>query len=227
MRLIVFDIDGTLTDTVEEDAAAFLRCFDEVFGFRNISADWSCYKNASDSGIFREVFESRAGRAPSADETTKFSGHFVGLLRSGAERRAYAAMPGAPELLARLTQSSNYAVALATGCWSDSARVKMSSAGMNYDSYPSASADDAVQREVIIELAVGRATRAVDRQIAGAVYIGDGIWDARACAKFGIPFVGIGVASQMEKLIAAGAVHVLPNLSDGERFLDLVGGVAS
>jgi phosphoglycolate phosphatase-like HAD superfamily hydrolase len=227
MRLIVFDIDGTLTDTMEEDTAAFLRSFDEVFGFKNVNSEWSCYRNPTDAGIFREVFESRAGRAPSAGEARKFVDHFVELLRSGAEGRPYAAIPGAPELLVQLTQSPNYQIALATGCWSESARIKMTSAGMSYGDYPSASADDAAEREVIIELAIERATRSVDQQIAGAVYVGDGIWDAHACAKFGIPFIGIGAASQIEKLIAAGAVDVLPNLSDGERFLTVVNKVAA
>jgi phosphoglycolate phosphatase-like HAD superfamily hydrolase len=222
MRLIVFDIDGTLTDTMEEDTAAFLRSFDEVFGFKKINADWSCYKNATDAGIFREVFESRAGRAPSGDETRKFIRYFIDLLRFGAERRAYAAMPGAPELLARLTQRSNYKVALASGCWSDAARVKMTSAGMNYNDYPSASADDAAEREVIIKLAVERAARDADRKIVGTVYVGDGVWDARACEKIGIPFIAIAADAQKEKLIAAGAVAVLPDLCDDEQLFRVV-----
>ena len=50
------------------------------------------------------------------------------------------------------------------------------------------------------------------------IYVGDGVWDIRACGKAGIPFLGIASGVQKEKLIAAGATHVLPDLSDQHRF---------
>jgi len=121
-------------------------------------------------------------------------------------------------MLARLNRSSGYRVAIATGCWGDSARVKMASAGMDYDAYPSASADDAPERAAIIQLAVERAARRYGG-FDDSVYIGDGVWDARACLALGVPFIGIGVAGQAEKLRQAGAVRVFPDLADGDEFL--------
>ena len=97
-------------------------------------------------------------------------------------------------------------------------RVKMTVAGMNYDDYPSASADDAAERESIIKLALARATRLKDEESPQAVYVGDGVWDARACRKVGIPFLGIAAGAQREKLLAAGAAQILPDFSDQSRF---------
>ena len=222
MRLVIFDVDGTLTDTVAVDARCFLQTFDEVCGFRDIDPDWSRYKNATDAGIFQEIFESRRGRAPSAAETDSFRDHLVGLFRSAAQERSFDAVRGAREMLLRLDQHNDYCVALATGCWGDSARVKMASAGMCYDDYPSASADDAPERETIIKLAMERACRRAGETFPIAVYVGDGIWDARACAHVGIPFVGIGAGSQAERLSKEGAVHIFGDMTDGDKFLQIL-----
>jgi phosphoglycolate phosphatase-like HAD superfamily hydrolase len=218
MRLVVFDIDGTLTDTVAVDASCFLQTFEDVCGFKEVDPDWSRYVNATDAGIYREIFTTRIGRAPTVAEMEQFQRHLVGLFRAAAQARPFAPVPGAPQLLARLRQSADFQVALATGCWVEPARVKMTGAGMNYDDYPSASADDAPERESIIKLALARATRLKHEEGRQAVYVGDGVWDARACRKVGIPFLGIAAGTQREKLLAAGAAQILPDFSDQSRF---------
>lgn len=215
MRLVVFDIDGTLTDTSKIDGECFLRACVEVCGFAGLDGDWSHYENVTDVGIFREIFESRTGRVPDSDETARFRRHFIDLLRSAACARAFAPIAGAPALLERLTSTEGIQVALATGCWADAARVKMTSAGMNYDEYPSASADDAMARETIIELAIERSRERVARRFESVVYVGDGVWDGRACRKLGIPFIGVGAGN----LAAQGASYCCSDLTDGERFV--------
>jgi len=221
MRLVIFDVDGTLTDTVAIDERCFLRAFAEVCGFASVDSDWSRYQNATDAGIFHEVFSARTGRAPSLDETVRFREHLVELFRSAARESPFPAIPGAPEMLTLLNRSSGYRVAIATGCWRDSARVKMASAGMDYDVYPSASADDAPERAAIMQLAVERAASRYGR-FDDSVYVGDGVWDARACLALGIPFIGIGVAGQAEKLRQAGAVNVFADLMDSDGFLQVL-----
>ena len=141
------------------------------------------------------------------------------LFRSASREAPFAAVAGAPELLARLGSDDAYQVALATGCWRDSAHVKMASAGMGYDDYPSASADDAPDRESIIKLAIERASRPVGGNFSGAVYVGDGVWDARACRNLNIPFIGIGAGAHGEKLTAEGAARIFRDLADADSLL--------
>src|SRR5437773_9604698 len=73
MRLVIFDIDGTLTQTMKADEECFVRSLAEVCGFAEVNSDWSRYKHATDFGVFREIHEVRTGRLPSPSETSRFS----------------------------------------------------------------------------------------------------------------------------------------------------------
>ena len=59
MPLVIFDIDGTLTQTTNADADCFVRSLAEVCGFRDVNTDWSGYKRATDSGVFHEIHQDR------------------------------------------------------------------------------------------------------------------------------------------------------------------------
>jgi phosphoglycolate phosphatase-like HAD superfamily hydrolase len=219
MRLVIFDIDGTLTQTMKTDEECFVRSLAEVCDFSDVDSDWSRYKHATDFGIFREIHKTRTGRLPSPNETSRFRQHFVALLARSSSEVAFAAVTGAPLLLSRLADSEEHRVALATGAWRDSARLKMASAGLCYDDYPAASSDDAFDRESIIRLSMQRAAERYGESFACTVYVGDGVWDARACRSVGIPFIGIGTRSRATRLSAEGAVCVFPDFSDVDLFL--------
>jgi phosphoglycolate phosphatase-like HAD superfamily hydrolase len=218
MRLVMFDIDGTLTQTMEADEECFVNSLAEVCGFRDVDTDWSRYKHATDSGIFHEIHEARTGRPPSPIEISQFRQYFVGLLSRVSSEAAFAAVTGAPLLLSRLADSTEHRVALATGAWRDSARLKMASAGLCYDDYPAASSDDAFDRESIIRLSMQRAAERYGR-CSSTVYVGDGIWDARACRNIGVPFIGVATEGRASRLSEEGAVCVFPDLSDADLFL--------
>jgi hypothetical protein len=56
MHLVMFDIDGTLTETMKVDEECFVRSFKDVFDFADIDTDWSHYPRTTDSGIFDDIF---------------------------------------------------------------------------------------------------------------------------------------------------------------------------
>jgi phosphoglycolate phosphatase-like HAD superfamily hydrolase len=218
MRLVIFDIDGTLTQTVKADEDCFVRALNEVCGFSDVDTDWSHYKHTTDSGILHEIYETHIGRSPSPVEISQFRQHFVGLLERASSEAPFAAVAGAPALLSRLVASAEHQVALATGAWRDSARLKMASAGLCYDDYPAASGDDALDRESIVRLSIKRAAERYGRA-SNIFYVGDGVWDARACRNLDIPFIGVATGGRAARLATEGAICVFHDLSDAELLL--------
>jgi phosphoglycolate phosphatase-like HAD superfamily hydrolase len=224
MHLVIFDIDGTLTQTVKVDEECFACSLDEVFGFKDVDMDWSHYQHTTDSSIVHEIHEARTGRAPSLSDIERFRNHFLSSLAKASSEAPFNAVSGAPQLLSQLIAGTEYRVALATGAWRDSARLKMASAGLRYDDYPAASGDDAFERESIITVAIQRATARYGN-IGRIIYVGDGVWDARACRNLGIPFIGIATNGRAARLVAEGAIRVFPDLSNAALFCNGLSGL--
>jgi hypothetical protein len=127
-------------------------------------------------------------------------------------------------MLTRLSERSDVAIALATGGWGESAKLKCRVAGLTIDRFAFASCDDSDAREEIMSIA--RARAAALNGIAGFdafIYVGDGIWDWKASCRLGIPFIAIGDGSSVEILRQAGTIAFLPTYSDYSSFLGLIG----
>ncbi len=226
MQLVMFDIDGTLTQTMKVDEECFVRSFVEVFGFTDIDTDWSHYPHVTDSGIFNEIYASRMGRSPTGLDVSRFRQRFIELLAAASSQSPFAPVAGADRLLSRLASGALHRVALATGSWRDSARLKMTSARMCFDDHPEASADDALERESIMKLSKRRAGEWYGKAFAGTVYVGDGVWDARARRALRIPFIGIGSGARAARLASEGAVRVFPDFSEHGLFLETLDGLS-
>src|SRR5258708_24135660 len=102
MTLVMFDIDGTLTQTYEADERCFLQALREVFGFCDIDTDWAIYPHCSDSGILEALFQARRGRSPRPSEITSLQSHFVSLLAASASDQPSLPVPGARGFLSGL-----------------------------------------------------------------------------------------------------------------------------
>lgn len=157
MHLVMLDIDGTLTETMKVDTECFVRSLAEVCDFTDVETDWSKYRHTTDSGIFHEIYLARTRRPPSVAEISCFRQHFITLLTEASSKAAFAPINGAQQLLSILSDSAEHRASLATGGWTDSARLKMASAGMCFDDHPATSADDAHDRESIMKISMQRA----------------------------------------------------------------------
>lgn len=219
MQLVLFDVDGTLTRSQSIDAEIYLRSLADVFGFADVDSDWSSYSHTTDWGILHEIFETRFGRAPTPSELSAFRTHFVNAIAASALHAPFREIGGAGQALHQLAGLSLYRVGLATGGWSESARCKMRSAGMHYDAFLSASADDAMSRVSIMQIAIDRIVAHGDGHHPDSiVYVGDGIWDAHACRQLKLPFIGIAAGAHAEKLRQEGAHAVFPDYANMAEF---------
>ena len=64
MKLVVFDLDGTLTRTNDVDGECFVRAFMETLQLAELNQDWDSYEQVSDEGVTRQIFVERFGRHP-------------------------------------------------------------------------------------------------------------------------------------------------------------------
>ena len=222
MKLAVFDIDGTLTETNDVDSVCFVQAMADAHSIVGMSTNWGAYAHTTDSYITRELLRERFGRPPEDEELSRFQERFVSLLEEERAKDAalFAEIGGAAAALARLRREPGWAVALASGCWRGSGEMKLRAAGLESGDIPAAYAEDGVSREEILLAAVARAREFYGLEsFEGVVSLGDGLWDVRTARNLGFPFVGVGRGEGAERLRAAGASQVVEDFTDYGRLI--------
>lgn len=225
MHLIIFDVDGTLTRSSGVDARCFQRAVLEVLGVR-VDTNWAQYRHQTDSGILMEILE-RQGRERTQAVSRQVKVRFLELLREAcsADPSSCVEVAGAAALLQRLGRRAQVQVAIATGAWEESARLKLDFAGIEAEQLPLASADDSPERKHILEVAIARASGNGARHVRGVTYVGDGPWDVMAAKQAALRFVGVaGGSAERSALERAGAHDILFDLTEARAFELLVGG---
>ena len=208
--LAVFDIDGTLTATNEVDDECFLRAVREVLGL-DVTPDWADAPHVTDAALASWICRQYRGRSLRDGEVAAILARFIDHLEHALANQPsrFAPIEGAPDVFERLREQG-WDSAMATGGWNDSARLKLRAIGVDPERTALATSSDAYSRVEILELAVRRAPAGHTRIVS----VGDGVWDVAAARQLGWPFVGIGTGRREERLRAAGATIVLPDLRD-------------
>jgi FMN phosphatase YigB (HAD superfamily) len=189
VHAVIFDIDGTLLDSSAKDDDLYRCAVEKVLGagirFRNGLAD---YDNVTDSGILLQVFSDNRIQ-PEAALIDAVKNEFFHLLREFVDQSGpFMEIPGARSVLSRLSKSDRHGIAIATGGWRQSAEIKLATAGFNTAGLRLATADDAVTRTGIMQLAL----QSMAVEPAAITYFGDGTWDRDACRELGWTFRPVG-----------------------------------
>jgi beta-phosphoglucomutase-like phosphatase (HAD superfamily) len=187
----MFDIDGTLVDSTGFDGRIYAETADDVLGIA-VDRDWSTYPHVTDGGLLDEIMLRHGIADPDGTRHAAVKREFIS--RIGAyiqgEPQSVREIAGATALLASLRLRSDCRVAIATGGWRETARLKLRAAGFDPDGVALASSCDAHRRTDIMEMAARRAMEGEEPR--RRTYFGDGAWDRRACAELGWDFVAIG-----------------------------------
>ena len=205
--VIVFDVDGTLIGGEEQDWPSFENAIHGVFGFFPDRGFWDSMEEVTGRAILRKASEV-AGLDFKSELEEKTCNLYLKNLRKAAPFKNTVFQPklGAVEIISLLKQTSVFDVAVATGDFKESSQFKLASAGLDLRGVAYASSSDAELRKDIITKAVERA----GGNIVDAIYVGDGVWDLRACRQLDIPFIGTGI--NMDRLKKAGAEFLVDDL---------------
>lgn len=218
--LIVFDIDGTLTDTNGVDGLCFSKAMSNVFGIHEITTDWADYEHTTDSGILRQLLREELGQDATAEMFKNFKTTFVAELeRARVEKPShFSEVPGASKIFDEILRSTNWGVSIATGAWEPSARFKLTACKVSTE-YPMGFAEDHIDRREIIKTSIDRAKNFYDQKsFETLVYIGDGIWDLNAAKSLGMGFIGVDVSGLDQRLKPQGA-HTIRDYLNPDSFI--------
>lgn len=213
----LFDLDGTLVDSVYQHVLAWQDALDQM-GIE--LAVWRIHRKIGMSGgLFANALLRETGRAVTVEEADRLRVLHGEAYASRVER--VRPLPGARELLEHLTHAG-VPWAIATSGYIESAHPTLEGLGVP-ETTPVVTRDQVAHAKPDPDLFLAAAER-LGVDIARAVVVGDSVWDLLASRRAGA--LGVGLLSGgygQEELERAGAYRVYEEPADLLRHLDEVG----
>jgi phosphoglycolate phosphatase-like HAD superfamily hydrolase len=216
MKLILFDIDGTLVSCDGQTRATFKRALESVYGDGGI-IDTYDFSGKTDTRIVFDAMTG-AGRPPAevlAGIPRVRERYLVGLGHE-LDRARVRLLPGVGRLLERLASRSDVVLALLTGNWEGGARIKLASHDLNRYFLFGSFGDDVLDRNDLPPLAWERARSATGRGFTPdeTLIVGDSLLDIACARAHGIRCLAVATGrTSAESLQAAGPDWLLAELT--------------
>jgi HAD superfamily hydrolase (TIGR01509 family) len=214
---LVFDLDGTLIDSVYQHVLAWQEA---LAGVGIELSVWRLHRRIGMSGgLFVTALLRETGGTLSAEEIAELN---VAHAEAYARRRATVRpLPGARELLAELT-ARRVKWAIATSGLAVAAQPALEMLGLPADT-PLVTRDQVRHAKPDPDLFLAAAER-IGADIAAAIVVGDSIWDLLAARRAGALGVGLLAGGYgRDELERAGAYRVYADPADLLAHLDEVG----
>lgn len=190
--LILFDIDGTLIHYINGEDQAYLDAVKEISHIENVNSKWDEYRYSTESGILAEIFYHHLGRYPTQKEIAFIKTKYVSSLSDILREYPNPCLSGVDDIFLTIKELQ-WDMAIATGAWLESAKVKLEGSGMTKWNIPIAHGDDHYERKDIILTAIHRAKKFYKKEhYETIVYVGDRPWDRKAALALNIGFIGVG-----------------------------------
>lgn len=216
MRLVLFDIDGTLLRAQGVGAIAMERAGRRVLG-PSFTLEGIDFGGALDPWIFRQAAQRLGHEDPSPLHPTFRDEYLVELARAlDAGERRPVLLPGVLAALAAFRDDPTATLGLVTGNYARAVPLKLRAAGIDPEQFVvGAFGDDAPTRPELVRLAMEQwRARGADPDPRRVVVIGDTPRDVDCAKKNGCRSVAVATGwHSIEQLEAGGADLVLRDLT--------------
>jgi len=227
MRLVLFDIDGTLLTSEGVGRASMQRALAEVFGSSGNPA--YRYDGKTDKQIVRDVMRLEGHSDQHIDSRMeRLIELYLEGLRTGVKSGKFKVRPldGVVPLLDALEARDDVVLGLLTGNIEPGARIKLSAAGINPDRFRvNAFGSDHEHRPELPAIAQRRASETLGLDITGErlVVIGDTPADIECGRSLGAKAIGVASGHYtVEQLQAHNAYAVVPSLANTQQVLETI-----
>ncbi|MGH9411181.1 MAG: HAD family hydrolase [Vicinamibacterales bacterium] len=226
MKLLLFDIDGTLVLTGRAGVRAMNRACEELVG-HTAALDGIPVAGRTDWIILEDVAR-KHGKAFDSALFAELRRRYLDHLREEIEQPGQGVkgvMPGIRPLLDSLSARPDAALGLLTGNFIEGARIKLGHFDLWKYFRCGAYGDDASDRNALVPVALRRARESgvADVTARDVIVVGDTPHDIACALAVGATAVGVATGSHsVESLRDSGADIVFQDLSTTRVFLDLL-----
>jgi phosphoglycolate phosphatase-like HAD superfamily hydrolase len=211
MRIVLFDIDGTLLSTGGAGLAALSRAFQDLHGVEDAASGVE-FHGRTDPLILDSIARRRLGRPLADGERTALFDRYLAHLPRTLEDRAFRVLPGAQEIVEALDASGDVVLGLATGNVEPAAWAKLRRGALDRFFRFGGFGSDSPDRTELTRLAVARG-RALAGEDADAILVGDTVHDVRCANEVGVPCLAVATGNAPERALSeAGARWTAPTL---------------
>lgn len=217
LKLILFDIDGTLLDTGGAGARSWTWAFEHVFDRPGVDIGKYSSAGMTDPVVARKTFTEAMDREPSSQELARLMAGYLSVLPDFvAASEGYRVLDGVTELLPRLLDGG-VLLGITTGALEAGAHAKLGRARLNHFFLVGGYGSDSEDRVELTRTAIERGGRMLGTPLEGrqVAVVGDTPLDITAAQGAGA--VSVGVASgkyNVEELRQANPDHVLGSLTE-------------
>ena len=227
LRVVLFDIDGTILRSGGVGRIAMERALSHVFGSPG-SSEYH-YDGKTDRQIVRELMRIEGLTDEEIDEQMgvlldRYVGGLHEELASG--KRTVHIFPGVLELLDELEKEASVVLGLLTGNIVEGARAKLGAAGIDITRFRvNAFGSDHEERPELPAIAQRRARDVIGRDVDGnrLVVIGDTPADIRCGESIGARAIGVATGRYtVAQLAEHGAYAVFETLADTDAVMECI-----
>ena len=216
MKLLLFDIDGTLVDCGGQPKPLFGEALEEVYGVRGNLPGYD-FSGKTDPRIVLDLMTAAGVPEPVIRERmTVLRDAYLSRLEQRLEPEHVRILPGVVELLTRLAERDDLVLALLTGNWERGAGIKLGSVGLRRYFEFGSFGDGQTDRRDLPPVAWARAAEHCGRSFRPEEtwIVGDSLLDVDCARAHGIPCLAVATGrTAVTALAAAGAERVLSDLA--------------